>query len=253
MKIKKYPLFLPEFSSLNYDLASDLIIEKAIKRESYGVTALAVHGLITSLTNESLGRVINEIDLIVPDGQPIKWALNSFYKLRLKDRVTGPTLTSFVLQKAGKKNLKVYLYGSTETTIKKFKSKIATSFPSVEICGIHPDRFRDATESEDAEDIQKINTSGANIILVGRGCPRQEFWVASHKGKINGVMIAIGAAFDFHAGNLRRAPNWMQKLGLEWLFRLGMEPRRLWKRYLVTNFLFIYKFITHKFIKKRPI
>ncbi|HWI41905.1 MAG TPA: WecB/TagA/CpsF family glycosyltransferase, partial [Verrucomicrobiae bacterium] len=117
---------------------------------------------------------------------------------------------------------------------------IRESYPRVRLAGVHVDRFRDATPEEDLEDIRKINESGAHIVLVGRGCPRQEIWVADHLGKINAVMMAVGAAFDFHAGTLRQAPPWMQKNGLEWLFRLMIEPRRLWKRYLVTNSHFLW-------------
>ncbi len=102
------------------------------------------------------------------------------------------------------------------------------------------------------EDIEKINGSGAHIVLVGRGCPRQEFWVANHVGKINAVMMAVGAAFDFHAGTVKQAPMWMQNVGLEWFFRLVQEPKRLWKRYLVTNTQFLFMFFKHKFFLRKP-
>jgi N-acetylglucosaminyldiphosphoundecaprenol N-acetyl-beta-D-mannosaminyltransferase len=252
MEFKKYKLFYPEYADVNYDTASDIIIHHASKNESFGVSALAVHGLITSLKDEKLKKVINDIDLIVPDGQPIRWALNSFYKLGMKDRVYGPQLTLEVLKKADKEQLKVYLYGSTESTLDLFEKFIRKEFPDVEICGIHVDRFREATDDEDKVDIEKINASRANIVLVGRGCPRQEFWVANHKGKVNAAMMAVGAAFDFHAGTVTQAPNWMQKRGLEWLFRLTQEPKRLWKRYLITNSLFIFAFLKHKYILRKP-
>lgn len=251
MNYKKYQLFLPKFADVNYETASDIIIEKAVKSESFGVSALAVHGLVTSLTDKSLGKVINDIDLLVPDGQPVKWALNSFHKLGMKDTVSGPMLLNYVFDKANNLGLGIYLYGSTLETLEKLQAKITKYYSSIKVCGIHPDRFKEATEEEDLEDIKKINSSGAHIVLVGRGCPRQEFWVANHLGKINAVMIAIGAAFDFHAGTLMRAPKWIQKSGLEWLFRLIVEPKRLWKRYLVTNCIFIYKFLQYKFIQKR--
>lgn len=252
MEFQKYKLFWPEYAAVDYDSASDIIIEKAASRESFGVSALAVHGLITSLKDENLNNVINKIDLIVPDGQPIRWALNSFYKLGLKDRVYGPRLTLEVLKKASTNKLKVFLYGSTQNTLDRFEKFILENFEGVTISGIHVDRFREATEEEDKQDIKRINESGANIVLVGRGCPRQEFWVANHKGKINAAMMAVGAAFDFHAGTLPQAPKWMQDNGLEWLYRLYREPGRLWKRYLVTNTLFIFAFLKHKLILKKP-
>ena len=248
---QKYRLFLPEYANVDYDRASDIIIEKARQNKSFGVSALAVHGLVTSLTDEALGKEINKIDLIVPDGQPVRWALNSFYKLGMKDRVYGPELTLWVLRKASESGLNVYLYGSTADTLASFRTFIVSNYPGLHICGIHVDRFRDATPEEDEADIKKINDSGAQIVLVGRGCPRQEFWVAAHKGKVNAAMMAVGAAFDFHAGKLKQAPPWMQKNGLEWLFRLIQEPKRLAKRYFVTNSRFILTFLKHKLLLRR--
>lgn len=248
----KYKLFVPQYSNVDYEKASDIIIANAEARRSFGVSALAVHGLMTSITNAELARIINKIDLIVPDGQPVRWALNSFYKLGMRDRVYGPELTLWVLRKANERSLKVYLYGSTDVTLLKFQEFIKRNYPNVNICGVHIDRFRDATVKEDFEDINKINQSGANIVLVGRGCPRQEFWVANHKDKINATMMAVGAAFDFHAGTVKQAPRWLQNNGLEWLYRLIKEPKRLAKRYFITNSHFIFKFIKHKYFLRRP-
>ncbi len=246
LQVDKKQLFTANYAITDYDKASDLIIEKACSRTSFGVSALAVHGLMETVKDPSFRELVNQIDLVVPDGQPVKWALNSFYKLSLKDRVAGPRLTLYTLQKANQHKLRVYLYGSTSLTLDKFQEFINKNYPSIVICGTHPDRFREATPEEDVEDVRKINASGANIVLVGRGCPRQEKWVANNLGKINAVMMAVGAAFDFHAGNIKHAPNWMQKSGLEWLFRLIQEPKKLWKRYLVTNSHFVYLFILCK-------
>jgi len=251
-KFTKAKLFNPEYALVDYESASEIIIDHASENRSFGVSALAVHGLMTSLDNGGLGSVINKIDMIVPDGQPVRWALNSFYKSGLKDRVYGPTLTLNVLSKADKQGLSVYLYGSKEITLNKFTDFIKRQYPGVTIAGVHVDRFREATAQEDIEDIKKINDSGAHIVLVGRGCPRQEFWVANHVGKINAVMMAVGAAFDFHAGTVKQAPRWMQNAGLEWFYRLYQEPKRLWKRYFVTNSQFILLFFKHKLIFRKP-
>lgn len=245
MSIIKHSLFGINYSCTNYLEATTVIIEKAKLKQSFGVSALAVHGLIEAYRDNFLKQKVNKIDLVVPDGQPVKWALNFFFKTKMKDRVYGPQLTKYVLKEANEHNLKVFLYGSTEETISKFKNFINTNFPNIVVCGLHADRFRDATNEEDLEDIYKLNNSGANIILVGRGCPRQEKWVSDHIGKVNGVMMAVGAAFDFYAGTLRQAPKWMQSNGLEWFYRLIQEPKRLWKRYLVTNSYFIYLFILY--------
>jgi len=246
MELEKRKLFVVDYSIADYDSASDVIIGHAKENRSYGVSALAVHGLIESVRDSSLSTLVNKIDMVVPDGQPIRWALNSFYKVGLKDRVYGPTLTLHVLKKANLEGLNVYLYGSTASTLIKFQCYIEREFPNINICGIHVDRFRDATEVEDLEDIEKINASKAHIVLVGRGCPRQEKWVASHLGKIDAAMLAVGAAFDFHAGTVKQAPAWMQDNGLEWLFRLIQEPQRLWKRYFSTNSQFVFLFFKQK-------
>ena len=241
--MKKVSIFGVNYSVADYNSATQLIIENASAYKSFGVTALAVHGLIESVNNRQLMQQVNKIDLIVPDGQPVKWAMNSFHKAGLADRVYGPQLTLCVLQKANELKLNVYLYGSKKETLDKLVAFINKEYPGVAICGVHEDRFRDATEAEDAQDIQKINDSKAHIVLVGRGCPRQEKWVADHLGKINACMMAVGAAFDFHAGTVKQAPAWMQRNGLEWFFRVCTEPGRLWKRYLTTNSQFIVLFI----------
>lgn len=245
MNLKKQ-LFDVQYSITDYSKASDIIIEKALAHTSFGVTALAVHGLIESVKNKAFKNLLNKIDLIVPDGQPVRWALNSFHGVNLKDRVAGPILTDHVLAKANENSLGIYLYGSTAATLEKMQEVIREKYPRITISGVHADRFREATAEEDEADIKKINESGAHIVLVGRGCPRQEKWVANHLGKINAPMLAIGAAFDFIAGNIVLAPKWIQDSGFEWLYRLVQEPKKLWKRYLTTNTHFIYLFISYK-------
>jgi len=243
-----YKVLHPNYCALGREEAASVIVDHARRNQSFGVTALAVHGLVESLIEPSLAEKINRIDMIVPDGQPVVWALNNLYKLGIAFKLPGPTLTLEVLKQADRFNLNVFLFGSTADTLSKFKQHIETTYPGLTVCGIHEDRFRDANTAEDEEDIKKINASGAHIVLVGRGCPRQEHWVADHVGKIDAAMMAVGAAFDYHAGKLVRAPLWMQKFGLEWFYRLLQEPRRLWKRYLVTNSIFIYRFARQKLL-----
>ncbi len=242
----KKKLFTVNYLITNYKEASDIIIEKALTHASFGVTALAVHGLIETVKDKSFKKTVDTLDMVVPDGQPIKWALNSFYKVNLKDRVAGPILTEHVLAKANKKSLSIYLYGSTPSTLDKMQKIFFKKYPNLSIAGTHPDRFRDATDEEYLDDIKKINNSGAHIVLVGRGCPRQEKWVAANLGHIHAPMMAIGAAFDFFAGNIKHAPRWMQNTGLEWFYRLIQDPKKLWKRYLTTNLYFIYLFMVCK-------
>ena len=229
-------------SRVDYDSAVDSIIHAARAGESFGVTALAVHGLMEAHRDQDFAKVLNTLHLITPDGQPVRWALNLLGAKELKDRVYGPTLTLKVCERAAAEKLPVFLYGSSADVLERLRANLTSKFPELIIAGTQADRFRDATPEEDAADIERINASGARILFVGRGCPRQEKWVAAHLGKINGAMIAVGAAFDFHAGTLRQAPRLMQDYGLEWVFRLVMEPQRLWRRYLILNPLFVMGF-----------
>lgn len=245
-----YKIFLPEYCALDCEHAAKVIVENAATRTSFGVTALAVHGLMESYHNPALGEKINRIKMIVPDGQAVVWAMNLLYGLNIKFKLPGPTLTLEVLRVANEQSLNIFLFGSTADTLNKFKEFIHKEYPNLQVVGLHEDRFREATLEEDAADIRKINESGAHIVLVGRGCPRQEHWVADHVDKVDASMMAVGAAFDYHAGKLTRAPMWLQKMGLEWLYRLVQEPRRLWRRYLVTNSQFIYQLIRHKWLIK---
>ena len=136
----------------------------------------------------------------------------------------------------------MFLYGSKKEILEKLEANLSKQCPGLIVAGVKADRFRDTTPDEDTKDIDAINGSGARIVFVGKGCPRQEKWIAAHGSKIRGATIAMGAAFDFHAGILKRPPKFFQDLGFEWAFRLAQEPRRLWRRYLLLNPLFIFNF-----------
>ena len=253
---RKVDLFGIKYNVTNYDSAVDQIMvyvdllnRLGESRVGYGVTALAVHGLIEGYRNAELKDQINNIDLVVPDGQPVRWAMNGLHDTALKDRVYGPTLMLKVLYAAQLRNLPVFFYGSKQETLDLLRSNLLKQFPDLKIVGMQADRFRESTEEEKQLDRQLISDSGAKIVFVGRGCPRQEKWVAENKDHIPAVLIAVGAAFDFHAGTVKQAPAWMQNVGLEWLFRLIQEPKRLWKRYLVTNSIFLFLFFKAAFKK----
>ena len=247
--LKKVDLFGIHYTVVDYTSAVKQIMEwvdglsnEAVVTKGYGVTALAVHGLIEGYKNPELKNQINEIDMVVPDGQPVRWAMNWFHNTGLKDRVYGPTLTLKLLQEAALRKIPIYFYGSKQSTLDLLRTSLINQFPTLQIVGMQADRFRDSTDTEKAYDRNVITNTGAKLVFVGRGCPRQEKWVAENKDHIPAVLIAVGAAFDFHAGTVRQAPTWMQNIGLEWLFRLLQEPKRLWKRYLQTNSLFLYLF-----------
>lgn len=246
--MKYLSLFGIRYCATDYGKATDFIISKALDSnalEGWAVSALAVHGLIEAYNDHNLKVKINSIDMVVPDGQPIRWALNYFHGARLSDRVYGPTLTLNVLEAAAKQSIPVFFFGSTKKTLDLLQDKLPQRFPGLIIAGMQADRFREATETEASEDIDCIRNSGARIVFVGRGCPRQERWVAEYRQHLNMPLLAVGAAFDFMAGNFPQAPAWMQRNGLEWLYRLMREPGRLWKRYLFTNSQFLWLFFLH--------
>jgi exopolysaccharide biosynthesis WecB/TagA/CpsF family protein len=238
-QIPKVPLFGIGISVTDYTEACAAIMDAARARRSYAVSALATHGLTEAARDDEFGKLVNSIELVTPDGQPVRWAMNLLHGTALSDRVYGPDLVATVCAAAAVEGMSIYLFGSTAETCRAVAEELPRRYPGLRIAGVQPDRFRDATADEDAADVHRIRASGADIVLVGRGCPRQERWVAQHRGLIPVPMLAVGAAFDYIAGNITRPPRWMQRAGLEWLFRLIQEPRRLFRRYLVHNSLFV--------------
>jgi N-acetylglucosaminyldiphosphoundecaprenol N-acetyl-beta-D-mannosaminyltransferase len=236
--IPKVPLFGIGISVTDYAGACAVIMDAARTRRSYAVSALATHGLTEAARDAEFGALVNSIELVTPDGQPVRWAMNLLHSTSLSERVYGPDLVAAVCAAAASEQMSVYLFGSTADTCRAVAEELPRRYPGLRIAGVQPDRFRDATVEEDIDDIQRIRASGADVVFVGRGCPRQERWVAMHRGLVPAPMLAVGAAFDYITGNFSRPPRWMQRSGLEWLFRLSHEPRRLFRRYLVHNSLF---------------
>lgn len=228
-------VFGVEMSVTTYAHATSQIVKAAKERRSFGVSALAVHGLIEAVNDAEFRNQVNGLDLVTPDGQPVRWAMNLLHRTNLADRVYGPDLTWHVIEACAAAGISLYLYGSTPETCERFAAEIKRRHPDVEVADVQPDRFRDATPEEDEADVARIVDSGAGVVLVGRGCPRQEKWTADHQGRVPAAMLAVGAAFDYGAGTLAVPPAWMQRVGLQWAWRLGREPSRLWKRYLFTN------------------
>lgn len=225
--------------AVDYETAVEKIFSAAKKRRSLTVSALAVHGVMTGVLDRAHGARLNQLDLVLPDGQPVRWALNGLHGLKLSDRVYGPTLTLQVCERAAREGLSIYLYGSKPEVLETLCANLQKQFPGLQIAGAQPSLFRQVTNEEKQEIADTIIASGASIVLVGLGCPRQEVWIYEYRSLINLPMLAIGAAFDFHAGTQSQAPEYLQKRGLEWLYRLVHEPRRLWKRYLLLNPLYI--------------
>lgn len=222
-------------NAIDYDGAIARIIDAAKKGQPLSVTALAVHGVMTGVLDSTHRHRLNRIDIVTPDGQPVRWATNLLYKSGLSERVYGPELMIRLCERAADEQLPIYLFGADEVMLGKLKKRLVERFPRIEIAGARPSKFRTMTAEERDEFVADVNASGAKLMLVGLGCPRQEVFVYEMRDAVGIPMLAIGAAFAFHGESLPQAPGWMQKRGLEWLFRLIQEPRRLWKRYLLLN------------------
>jgi exopolysaccharide biosynthesis WecB/TagA/CpsF family protein len=239
-------------NAVDYESAVEKIVDAARENRPYAVSALAVHGVMTGVLDSVQRHRLNELDLVVPDGQPVRWALNRLYRIKLPDRVYGPNLTLKVCERAASEGLSIYLYGSRREVLESFEINLKKQFPALEIAGKQPSRFRQVTAKEQAEIAETINKSGASIVLVGLGCPRQETWVYENRESLSMPLLAVGAAFDFHAGTVSQAPQWIQNRGLEWLFRFVQEPKRLWKRYVFLNPLYLF-FLALQMAKLRQI
>jgi N-acetylglucosaminyldiphosphoundecaprenol N-acetyl-beta-D-mannosaminyltransferase len=232
--------------AVDYEAATAQIIGAARDRKHFAVTALAVHGVMTGVLDRAHNARLNSFDLVTPDGQPVRGALNLLYHAGLTDRVYGPTLTLKVLEQAAAEGLPIYLYGSTQPTLDRLVPALETMFPALKIAGVEASKFRAAQPGEDAEIAERIKSSGARIVLVGLGCPRQEVFTYAMRPLLDMPLLAVGAAFDYHAGLLKNPPEWMQKYSLEWLWRLGLEPKRLWKRYILLNPAYVSRLAAQK-------
>ena len=226
-------------SVVDYAGTVDCVMASARRREPLLVTALAVHGVVEARSRSDVGRAIAAFDLVTPDGQPVRLALNLLHKAGLGERVYGPTLMLRICEAAAADGVPVYFYGSTAEVVSALAAALASRIPGLLVAGAEPSLFRSPTAAESAALGERIRASGAGVVFVGLGCPRQELFAFEHRDTIGLPLICVGAAFDFHAGNKRQAPAWMQDHALEWLFRLWQEPRRLLRRYAVTNTVFL--------------
>lgn len=226
-------------SSIDYEGASEAVILAARARRALKVTALAVHGVMTGVMDRAHRWRLNGFDIVTPDGQPVRWALNLLHRRGLAKRVYGPDLTLEVCRRAAAEGLPVFLYGSRPQVLEALEANLLQRIPGLQIAGTRPSLFRLSTPDEKLQIAREIRESGATIVLVGLGCPRQEVFVHEYAELLQMPVLAVGAAFDFHAGLLSQAPPWMQARGLEWLYRLIQEPGRLWRRYLFLNPYFV--------------
>ncbi|MGF1523896.1 MAG: WecB/TagA/CpsF family glycosyltransferase [Leptolyngbyaceae cyanobacterium] len=204
------------------------------ERFSSRVVCLAnVHMLMESRWDTTFRQVLEDADLVTPDGMPLVWMIKAM-GIKKQDRVAGMDFFLRACQRAADQGVQIYLLGSTQDVLSRMQQRLKTDFPSLSLAGVESPPFRPLTPAEDRDLIQRINQSGAGLTFVSLGCPKQERWMAEHKDKVRSVMVGIGAVFEVYAGTRKHAPKWIRDLGLEWLYRLVQEPRRLWKRYWKT-------------------
>lgn len=226
--------------ALEWDDAVSRLVEWGARRESRYVCIVNVHSVVTGSQDAAFLDVLNKADMNTPDGAPVAWSLRAM-GFPSQQRISGQELMHLYLAEAERCGQSVFFYGSTEATLERLRAALLELFPKLKIAGMVSPPFRSLSAEEDQAYVQQINASGASLVFVGLGCPKQEQWMADHRGRIQAVMVGVGAAFDYSAGTLKRAPLWMRSAGLEWLHRLLSEPRRLAKRYFVTNTVFVVK------------
>ena len=229
---------------VDLDGAVSQLLAWGMQRQGRSICACNVHSVVEARHDPQLAAAIASADLVIADGAPIAWLMRRAGCAKQR-RVSGPDLMWAYLPAAAAQGHRVFLYGSTTETLARLTARTQECFPGLVIAGTHAPPFRLENELEDRQIVDRINASDAASVWVALGCPKQEAWIASHRNRIHSVMVGVGAAFDFHAGIVQRAPGWMQAVGLEWLHRLLAEPRRLWRRYLFTNTLFVVEVLRH--------
>jgi N-acetylglucosaminyldiphosphoundecaprenol N-acetyl-beta-D-mannosaminyltransferase len=226
----------------NYAETAEKCVDWARSGQSRTVIFANVHVVMEACDNPAFRSKLNAADMVNPDGMPLVWALKAL-GIRQASRVYGPDAMQVLLGKATESNLRVGFYGGSPATLAKLVDTVRETYPGVEIAFTMSPPFRPLTRDEDEEVVRQIKESGTQILFVGLGCPKQEHWLMEHQSRIPAVMLAVGAAFDFLANTKPQAPRWMMRNGLEWVFRLATEPRRLAGRYLKHNPRFVALFL----------
>ncbi len=251
MPVRRVPLLDVPLALVDYDRTLDWI-DDAITTGGRGyICVAAVHTVMATREDEELRAAVLASDLTVPDGQPLVWALRMLGH-RLDGRVYGPELMQRACERATRTGSRFFLYGGrSPEALDQLAGNLRASYPGLSIVGGYSPPFRELTASEDAAVVAEINASGADVVWVGIGVPKQEKWMARMRERLDApVLVGVGAAFDFHAGLVPQAPSAMQRLGLEWVYRLCQEPRRLWRRYARYNPRFLWEF-TRQYAARR--
>ena len=233
----------------SYAAATRQVLDWAREQTPRYVCVANVHMVMETHDDPAFRQIVNRADLVTPDGMPLVWALQAL-GVRQASRVYGPTLTLHICEGAAREDVPIALYGGTPESLQDFTALLRSRYPGIRVvCQIAPP-FRPLTPEEDERYTRELSESGAGVVFVGIGCPKQERWMAEHSSRLDAVLLGVGAAFDFHSGRVRQAPAIMQRSGLEWLFRLAMEPKRLWKRYTKHNPRFVW-LIARQLITRR--
>lgn len=239
MQRQTFLVFGAPIDVIDWQSALSRIGRWASAKESRYVCICNAHSVVTATDDAAFSAAVQQADMATPDGAPVAWLIGK-QTGQPQQRINGPDLMWRYLADGAAVGGPVFLYGGKVETLEVLHRRVLEEFPDLQIAGIYSPPFRELTADEDQQVVDMVNRSGATTVWVSLGCPKQEKWMAEHRGRIQAVMIGVGAAFDYHAGTIRRAPLWMQRNGLEWLHRLASEPGRLWKRYLVTNSLFMF-------------
>ncbi len=239
-KLNKFSILGVQIAAIDMDDACSLVEDAILRRQKKYICVCPVSTIMECKRNERVLESVNSADLITPDGMPTVWIgrMQGYANIR---RVYGPELMQNMCDISQKKGYKSYFYGSSPDVLNKLKENLNKKYPDLIISGMFSPPFRQLTKEEDDKIVKDINNNSPDIIWVGLGSPRQDLWMYEHRDRVNApLMIGVGAAFDFLAGMKPQAPRWIRNNGFEWLFRLTTEPKRLWRRYLIDNSLFLY-------------
>jgi len=220
---------------IDYEGAIEYVTRAAKERHPRSISATAVHGIMTAVLDKEHLYRLNHLDVVLPDGQPVRWALNLLYRSPLTTRCYGPKLALKLCARAEQEGLPVFFYGATQPMLDAMRKNLLKEYPRLMIAGMEPSKFRRLDAREKIELSDRIRASGAAILFVGLGCPRQEIFIYEFRDLLPMPALAVGAAFTFISGELPHAPLWIENMGMEWFFRFCSEPGRLWRRHVFHN------------------
>jgi len=252
--MNKLPIISSGITVGSYSEIVDNFFNLVAEKQSSYVCICNVHMLIEAYDSPSFGKIVNNADMVTPDGMPVAKGVSWLYGVK-QPRAAGMDLIESLFSEIMHREMKVFLFGSTDDVLQAITKKAKKQFPTLNIVGVLSPPFRELSEEEKRLMVEEINRVEPDFVFVALGCPKQEKWMAEHRGLIRGCMVGLGGAFPVYAGTVARSPSWMQNNGLEWLYRLYKEPRRLWRRYFHTNTKFIWLFgvqyIKQKIFKTR--